>query len=151
MSIDPARASLAGLASLLTLMLGGSAIAVKDSVVAAAGARQPRVCRVIDGDTLACQGERIRLVGVDAPEMGPCPAYRDCAPGDPLLSKYSLEAALEDGPVQVEVFGLDYYGRTLAIAWAGDTNLSCFQLGHNAAVYVPRWDKGDRIKRACKL
>lgn len=35
--------------------------------------------RVIDGDTIEVQGEKIRLEGIDAPEMGqPCYSGGDC-------------------------------------------------------------------------
>ncbi len=35
--------------------------------------------RVIDGDTIEVQGEKIRLEGIDAPEMGqPCHSGGDC-------------------------------------------------------------------------
>ena len=41
-------------------------------------------CTVTDGDTLRCDGERIRLLGIDAPELGgPCCPGRRCPAVDP--------------------------------------------------------------------
>ncbi len=55
-------------------------------------------CRAVDGDTLHCTGYRVRLRGVDTPEMGE-PSYReatralqrmvdDCAPGLTLIPRH---------------------------------------------------------------
>jgi micrococcal nuclease len=149
--VDPARAALSGLAAMVLFMVGGAGLAVRDGMVRAMNTDGKKTCRALDGDTIACDGERIRLIGVDAPEMGPCPEFRACVQGDPLLSKYSLEAALEAGPVQVESFGVDHYGRTLALVWAGETNVACYQLAQAGAVYQPRWDKNERVKLECGL
>jgi endonuclease YncB( thermonuclease family) len=51
-------------------------------------------CSVTDGDTIRCGDERIRLLGIDAPELpGHCRSGRNCAPGDPYASTSSLTAA----------------------------------------------------------
>lgn len=55
---------------------------------------------VVDGDTLRCGSERLRLLGIDAPEIEHCPRWRQCAPGDGLASKRSLGAALRLGPLR---------------------------------------------------
>ena len=107
-------------------------------------------CYAIDGDTLRCGAERIRLLGIDAPEMpGHCRTGRDCAPGDPWRSKATLAAAIQTGPLRVNRIGSDRYGRTLALVYAGRLNLSCYQLRARAAVYKPHWDNGRRLAREC--
>lgn len=53
----------------------------------------PFVCAapvIVDGDTLACDGQRIRLARVDAPELHGCPRTRHCAPGNGPGSKAAL-------------------------------------------------------------
>lgn len=106
-------------------------------------------CTATDGDTVRCGGERIRLLGIDAPEMpGHCRSGRNCAPGDPYASKQSLAAALS-GPIRIERFGEDRYGRTLAALSGGSGDLSCLQLEQGQAVYKPRWDSAGRIVRTC--
>jgi hypothetical protein len=106
-------------------------------------------CTVTDGDTIRCNGERIRLLGIDAPELpGHCRPGRDCAPGDPDAATSSLDDALS-GTIHIARFGEDHYGRTLA-ALAGDRgDLSCWQLQHGQAIYKPQWDGGKRIARTC--
>lgn len=110
-------------------------------------------CRVVDGDTLRCDGGRIRLLGIDAPELpGHCAANRDCAPGDPFKSTESLRQGLGDGSsVRIERIGTDRYGRTLAMVMGRGGDLSCWQLARGEAIYKPRWDNGGRVAKACKL
>ena len=100
-------------------------------------------CTVTDGDTLRCGRERVRLIGIDAPELpGHCRQGRHCAPGDPWESKAALTRIVRGKPVRLERHGTDRYGRTLAFAWVGKVNLSCAQLNAGQAIYVARWDFG---------
>lgn len=105
---------------------------------------------VIDGDTLRCGDERVRLLGIDAPEMGPCPRRRVCAPGNGADSKRSMAAAVRLGPVRYRAVTIDRYGRQVAVVWAGRVNLSCWQLRQGQAIYKPNWDNGGLIARACR-
>ena len=106
-------------------------------------------CTVVDGDTIRCGDERIRLLGIDAPELpGHCNSVRVCAPGDPHASAASLAAALT-GQIQITRLGYDRYGRTLAALAGSKGDLSCWQLGREHAVYKPRWDNSLRIARSC--
>jgi endonuclease YncB( thermonuclease family) len=105
---------------------------------------------VVDGDTLRCGPERIRLLGIDAPEIESCPRWRVCAPGDGQTSKRSLMASLKFGPVRYQPVTMDRYGRQLAVVWAGGVNLSCWQLQKDQAIYKPKWDNGHVIARSCR-
>ena len=106
-------------------------------------------CTATDGDTLRCDGERIRLLGIDAPEIGGrCRAGRRCAAGDPDASRSGLQDALE-GDLQIERVGRDKYGRTLAIVTGARGNLSCWQLSQQHAEYKATWDNGLRVARTC--
>jgi micrococcal nuclease len=105
---------------------------------------------VTDGDTIRCGTERIRLLGIDAPEMpGHCRRGRHCVKGDPFASKRSLARGLALGRVRIEPIATDRYGRTIAVVRAGGVNLSCWQLAHRAAVYKSQWDDGLRVGREC--
>ncbi len=105
---------------------------------------------VVDGDTLRCGRDRIRLLGIDAPEVERCPKWRVCAPGDGQASKRSLIAAVSSGPVNYQPVTRDRYGRTVAVVRAGTVNLSCWQLQHEQAIYKLKWDTGQFIARECR-
>lgn len=97
-------------------------------------------CTVTDGDTIRCGDERIRLIGIDAPEMGKCPPSRRCVAGNGPASRQSLAAAMRGQRLTIRRLGRDRYGRTLGVVYAGRLNLSCHQLAAGQAQYVARWD-----------
>lgn len=107
-------------------------------------------CRVVDGDTLRCGRERVRLLGIDAPEMpGHCQGNRRCVPGDPFASKDSLGRAAS-GPLVIERVGTDRYGRTLGLVRGARGDLSCWQLENRQAQYRRDWDDGGALARRCR-
>ena len=107
-------------------------------------------CIAVDGDTIRCGDERIRLIAIDAPEMpGHCQPNRDCAPGDPFASKAALAKALT-GSLTIERLGTDRYGRTVADVFSNNHSLSCMQIAAGHARYWARYDKGGRIERECQ-
>lgn len=76
--------------------------------------------RVIDGDTLHTGNERIRLAGIDAPELP-----QTCRDGQARewscgqAAKERLAALVSQGGVTCSPRGQDRYGRTLAVCSAG--------------------------------
>ncbi len=73
-------------------------------------------CRAVDGDTLACGTERIRLMGLDAPELrARCDREWHAA----RASRARLQQLISGG-IQLERHGADRYRRTLAIARTRD-------------------------------
>ena len=73
----------------------------------------PAEVRVVDGDTIRLGGERIRLIDIDAPEMGSgasCDAERNLAE----LAKGKLTEILGGQRLEIERRGKDRFGRTLA-------------------------------------
>ena len=78
--------------------------------------------RVVDGDTLDVEGERVRLANIDAPEMPPkskCAAEADGA----LAATARLETLVSGGGLTLERTGVDRYGRTLAHVYAGEADV----------------------------
>jgi endonuclease YncB( thermonuclease family) len=59
----------------------------------------------IDGDTLRVGADRIRLRGIDAPELS--------EPGGDA-ARQRLEQLLQEGPIRIVPYGQDVYGRTIA-------------------------------------
>jgi micrococcal nuclease len=106
-------------------------------------------CTVTDGDTIRCGDERIRLLGIDAPEIGECRQGRQCAPGDPYASKAMLADKIADQSLTIRRVGQDRYGRTLGVVYAGGENLSCAQLSSGNAIYRRDWDNGGAVRADC--
>ena len=106
-------------------------------------------CTVTDGDTIRCGDERIRLLGIDAPELHGCAPGRHCVAGDGPAARRALQVILRAGALEVERTGTDRYGRTLGVVRAQGRNASCAMLAAGQAVYVVRWDDGGRVARDC--
>lgn len=104
---------------------------------------------VVDGDTIRAGDERIRLLGIDAPEIHGCRQGRVCVPGDGQASKRSLQMMM-GGRVSVQRVGQDRYGRTLAQVYANGQNVACEQIRRGQAVYVAKWDNGGLLARECR-
>jgi micrococcal nuclease len=71
--------------------------------------------RAVDGDTIRIGGERIRLRGIDTPEMselaGPA-------------AKQRLEELLRGGSIRIEPRGRDVYNRLLADVFVNERNVA---------------------------
>jgi endonuclease YncB( thermonuclease family) len=96
--------------------------------------------RVVDGDTLRCGATRIRLQGIDAPELpGHCARGRACTPGDPFASTDNLRALVRAAPMVCRQTDIDRYGRTVARCSVQGRDLSCAQIEGGFAVrrYAP--------------
>ena len=115
---------------------------------------------VIDGDSIKCSnlGE-IRLLGIDTPD------YRDSPPcvghyGNHVCDDASAKAAklalirfkqqMRSVEWTVLPVARDRYGRLVAEVRAGSIDLSCYQLANGMARYIPEYDNGGRIRRACR-
>jgi micrococcal nuclease len=112
----------------------GPALALVLALVLLAGTdawAEPR-CRAVDGDTIRCGAERIRLRGVYAPELG--------EPGG-AEARVRLQRRLDEGEVRLERHGRDRYGRTRADVYAGGARIEQRDIG-------PRGGRGSRPDRA---
>ncbi len=78
--------------------------------------------RIIDGDTIDIAGERIRLDGIDAPEMD-----QACAPGRRMVgheARRRLADMANGRTMHCARRGLDRYGRTLGDCRVGATDVA---------------------------
>lgn len=106
---------------------------------------------VVDGGMLRVNGERIRLLGIEAPDVvRRCTKGETCVPASSQQSKESLKHALRD-PITIVPVARDANGRTVAIVYAGGLNMSCEQLRKGMAVYRPAWDMGRRLAKECRF
>lgn len=69
----------------------------------------------IDGDTLRMGSERIRLRGIDTPELN--------EPRGPE-ARQRLEQLLQEGPIRIVPHGQDVYGRTVADVFVNGRNVA---------------------------
>jgi endonuclease YncB( thermonuclease family) len=114
---------------------------------------------VIDGDSIRCAnvGE-VRLLGIDSPDYRDSPPCRGhygdhvCDDEAAKAAKRSLIALVSRNRASVTLLPVttDRYGRTVAEAWAGGVDLSCWQMRAGAARYIVKYDTGGRIARSCK-
>lgn len=129
-------------------------IVISLSLILAAATPPPSNCTVTDGDTIRCGDERIRLLGIDAPEIHGCRKGRVCVAGDGQASKRSLERAVAGSRLSLRRLGKDRYGRTLGVVYATKngttTNLACHQMNAGQAEYVGRWDDKGVIAKECR-
>lgn len=96
--------------------------------------------QIVDGDTLRCGEKRIRLSGIDAPELpGHCRTGRQCTLGDPYASTANLREIVDGGPLMCQQTDIDRYGRIVALCAVGGVDLSCRQVrdGHAVRRYAP--------------
>lgn len=102
------------------------------------------VAYVTDGDTFRCRsGERIRLAGIDAPELHGCPAGRRCAPGSGEAARRQLERLVAGREVSCLPNGRSY-NRITAFCVAGGIDLSCRMVASGHAIRLERYWRGHR-------
>lgn len=71
--------------------------------------------RAVDGDTIRVGGKRIRLRGIDTPELSEF---------DGPAAKRRLEELLRNGPIRIVPHGRDIYNRLLADVYVNDQNVA---------------------------
>ena len=90
-------------------------------------------CLAIDGDTLVCNHQRVRLTNVYAAELN--------EPGG-RAAKRRLQMLIASGEVALRPFGRDRYGRTLAEVYVNGRRIEQADIGPRAGRGA-RW-QGDR-------
>ena len=91
--------------------------------------------RASDGDSLVLQGDRVRLIGIDAPELDQ--VCWDAAGAEwrcGRAAREELVKRLAAGPVECQTRGEDKYGRTLARCSVADADLGAHMVGQGLAL-----------------
>jgi endonuclease YncB( thermonuclease family) len=112
---------------------------------------------VVDGDTIAISGLRVRLEGIDAPEVG-----QTCGSATTgLLWRCGTEASgalsrfIRGKDVRCEPRGLDKYGRTLGVCFLGDQDINAWMVRQGYAwafvKYSVKYVKEEEMARAQRL
>lgn len=94
--------------------------------------------RIVDGDTLAIAGERIRLHGIDAPESA-----QRCGDGGGWACGRQATAALTEmiggRPVRCEGRERDRYKRLIAVCYVGSLDLNGAMVAQGFALAYRRY------------
>jgi endonuclease YncB( thermonuclease family) len=99
-------------------------LAVAEHGVGRTGRPLSGVARAVDGDTIRLAGRRVRLVGIDAPELaqtctGPDGQEWRCG----AAARTEMAHLIANGTVGCSTSGDDVYGRPLADCHVGDVDL----------------------------
>ena len=97
--------------------------------------QQSGQAQIIDGDTLSLSGQKIRLYGIDAPEMAQkCQDANRQRYHCGQRSKEALRALVDQQTVRCHAKAKDKYGRVVAICVAGSTEINRWMVRHGHAV-----------------
>jgi micrococcal nuclease len=97
-----------------------AALTVLLATCATAGER----CAAIDGDTLRCGSERVRIEGVHAPELS--------EPGG-QEARQRLQKRIQSGELVIQRGGRDKYGRTLGRVYVNGSRITQIDVSPKAA------------------
>lgn len=97
--------------ALLLVMLGHSANAIN--------------VKVVDGDTLNLDGQKIRLAGLDAPELKQKCKHKNSTEWDcGLCASAFLEGLISSREITCHNTGIDYYKHAIATCYAGSVEIN---------------------------
>ncbi|MTI42683.1 endonuclease YncB(thermonuclease family) [Roseibium hamelinense] len=97
--------------------------------------------RVVDGDTLELDGEKIRLAGIDAPELGQtCLTLTGTPWRCGQSAKKQLQKLAKTGPVECRGAERDAYGRRIATCFSGGRDLNAALVRSGYAFAFVKYD-----------
>lgn len=134
------------LTALILLFLGLVVVRLEGPADVMSGA-----ARVVDGDTLVLDGKRIRLAGIDAPELRQVcrREQRDWPCG--AEAKSHLAALIGDARTTCEAGGSDKYGRLLAVCTAANRDLNAAMVDGGYAIAFGDYEAEETAARQKRL
>ncbi|WP_316232852.1 thermonuclease family protein [Bradyrhizobium sp. SZCCHNPS2010] len=111
------------------------------------------IARVIDGDTIAIHGARVRLNGIDAPETKQTCVANDREYQCGLAATEALIQLIGSNTVDCEQTGTDRNGRAVARCMVNSTDVGAWMVEHGWAVAYRRYSLAyvDQESRAREL
>lgn len=108
------------------------------------------VTAVHDGDTFTCLNQqqrqwKVRLEAIDAPEIGRCPSWKHCTPGDAQASRRALSRMILHRSIDCKRTGRSYQRITAWCTTPAGADVSCAM--HRAGFAVQRYDRDQRLCR----
>lgn len=118
-------------------------LALPCSLVFAEQASLVGIPSVVDGDTIKIQDQRIRLYGIDAPEVSQTCKRSNTKWRCGHAAALALSDRLKSSTVTCEVMGSDHYNRIVAECFQGNTNINAWLVAEGWALDWPKYSKGD--------
>jgi micrococcal nuclease len=125
-------------------------------ILAAPPAADCRIRRIVDGDTFYCaDGRKVRLIGIDSPELSQGEPGRDARDALQDLMPLGRSVRLEG-----DAAPRDRWGRTLAWVWSGDRLVNEAMVRGGWAVlftvppnvkYAGRLERAQKAARAARV
>ena len=97
--------------------------------------------RVVDGDTIHLNGEKIRFIGIDTPELKQTCIKEGFIDQCGVTAKEILIVKIGDNKVECISEGKDRYKRTLAECFVNDESLSSYLVRSGYAFAYRRYSK----------
>jgi len=97
---------------------------------------------VSDGDSLRIDGERIRLWGIDAPELSQKCEKMGVAYDCGITARDALVRQIGDTPISCETVNTDRYGRTVARCFVCGKDLGGLMVRQGWALDYERYSRG---------
>ena len=96
--------------------------------------------RIIDGDTIEISGARVRLHGIDAPEVKQkCRKYEGAEYACGAMATFALAELVEEHRVKCVSSATARYGRKIATCYAGPVNLNLEMVRRGWAIVYRRY------------
>ncbi len=125
------RHKLAAVAAGVVLLVAGTVGVVKRNIDAG-----EKVVQVIDGDSFKIGNDQtIRLLGLDAPEIGFCESKE---------AKDALTKKILNEKVILKELKTDNYGRVMALVYAGNELINEYMIKNGFALHL--WDTTSQLK-----
>lgn len=134
------------LTALILLFVGLVAVRLEKPQEAMSGR-----ARIVDGDTLMLDGKRIRLVGIDAPELRQiCERNGQDWPCGTEAKRY-LAGLIGDAETMCGADGSDKYGRLLAVCTVGNRDLNAAMIAGGYAIAFGDYETEEAVARQKRM
>lgn len=95
----------------------------------------------VDGDTLTLAGQKVRLFGVDAPEMGQMCDRKGKVWACGAMARDMLADVVAAGRLSCDVVDRDRYGRAVAVCAQGDRDVGAEMVRQGGAIAYRRYSE----------
>ena len=102
---------------------------------------KPQEIRVVDGDTIHLNGEKIRFTGIDTPELKQTCIKEGIIDSCGVTAKEILIEKIADNKVECISEGKDQYKRTLAECFVNNVSLSSYLVRRGYAFAYRKYSK----------